>query len=371
MKLLIATGIYPPSIGGPATYSKTLFDLLPEKGVRVKVLSFDEVRHFPKIIRHILFFLKVIRIGFTSDIIYAQDPVSVGLPAFLAARLIGKSFFLKIVGDYAWEQASLRESGSHNFVSVEEFQDLELRGIDLLRRAIERFVARRAKRVIVPSQYLKGIVLKWGVPAQKVAVIQNALAAITLPSQDKKQLRNELGMVGPTLVSAGRLVPWKGFGTLIETIAPLSIKFPSISLIIIGDGPDRKELERYIDDFGLSRHVRLLGRVSQDLLFKYLKAADVFVLNTAYEGFPHSLLEVMALGTPIVATEAGGNSEVVTDGEEGILIEYNHKKSLERSVERILTNEYLTSRLSSNALAKVKHFNTENMIEKLLVILNF
>ena len=97
MKILIATGIYPPSVGGPATYSKILRDELPKRGVEVSVLSFDEVRHFPKGVSHVSYFLKIISRGWGVDVIFAQDPVSVGLPAFFAALLMGKRFFLSSV----------------------------------------------------------------------------------------------------------------------------------------------------------------------------------------------------------------------------------------------------------------------------------
>ncbi len=102
MRILIATGIFPPDIGGPATYSKLLFDELPKRGFEVDVLSFGEVRKFPKIVRHFIYFLKVLSLGRKSDIIFVQDPVSVGLPVCIASKILRKKFALKIVGDYAW-----------------------------------------------------------------------------------------------------------------------------------------------------------------------------------------------------------------------------------------------------------------------------
>src|SRR3989344_3451656 len=96
-KILIATGIYPPDIGGPATYSKLLADELSKHNFNVSVLSFGEVRKLPKVLRHIIYFFKVWRRGKKADIIFAQDPVSVGLPAVLAAEILTplKSFKIK------------------------------------------------------------------------------------------------------------------------------------------------------------------------------------------------------------------------------------------------------------------------------------
>ena len=102
MKILIATGLYPPQIGGPATYSKLLKDELPKHGIDTEILPFREVRKWPKIVRHFIYFLKVLQKGRNVDVVFAQDPVSVGLPAMLASKILGKIFLLKIVGDYAW-----------------------------------------------------------------------------------------------------------------------------------------------------------------------------------------------------------------------------------------------------------------------------
>ena len=93
MKILIATGIYPPDIGGPATYSKLLFDELPKRGIKVSVLSFGEVRGYPKIIRHFIFFLKLIIRGSDCGVVLAQDPVSVGLPSLVYCKIFRKRFF--------------------------------------------------------------------------------------------------------------------------------------------------------------------------------------------------------------------------------------------------------------------------------------
>ena len=120
MKILIATGIYPPEIGGPATYSKLLYDTLPSHNIEVEVLPYREVKNVPKIFRHFWYFLKVLRKGRGVDIVYAQDPVSVGLPSAIAALVLRKSFLLKIVGDYAWEQGRQRygvEGSLDDFVS--------------------------------------------------------------------------------------------------------------------------------------------------------------------------------------------------------------------------------------------------------------
>src|SRR3989338_2858552 len=112
-RILIATGIYPPDVGGPATYSRTLFEELPLRGLSVEVVTYGELlvsdsalvhrvsRRVLKGIRHTIYFFKVFWYGRRADVIFAQDTVSAGLPALVAATLLRKKFLLKIVGDYA------------------------------------------------------------------------------------------------------------------------------------------------------------------------------------------------------------------------------------------------------------------------------
>ena len=114
MRICIATPLYLPDIGGPATYSKLLNDELPRRGFVVDVMSFGDVRYLPFFVRHIAYFFKLLKKGKNADIIFAQDPLGVGLPALCAAKMLGKKFLLKIVGDRAWEEYMNQESGIKN-----------------------------------------------------------------------------------------------------------------------------------------------------------------------------------------------------------------------------------------------------------------
>ena len=103
-KILLATGLYPPESGGPATYTKVLYDELPGVGIGVAVVKFSAVRKFPVIIRHLVYVYLLLKKTASADYIYAMDPVSVGLPAYIASVVSRKPLVLKVVGDYAWEQ---------------------------------------------------------------------------------------------------------------------------------------------------------------------------------------------------------------------------------------------------------------------------
>ena len=374
-KILICTPLYPPDIGGPATYSKLLFDELPRKGIDVSVLSFGEVRKFPKVIRHFLYFLKILNLGRSVDVFFAQDPVSVGLPVCLASCFLRKKFILKIVGDYAWEQFQSQISNlkSQKFITLEEFQDRKFDWLTELRRKVERGVGKRAYKIIVPSEYLKKIVLMWGVGSEKINVVYNAFdfsrffQSQTYGSPTQPFLkRAESDFV---LFSAGRLVTWKGFQALVEIFPDLVKQIPNLKLYIIGDGPEREALMFQVSIFKFQDKVILTGQLSHDEVLRYLNTGDIFVLNTGYEGLSHQILEAMAVGIPVVTTNIGGNPELIQDNESGILVEYNNKEQLKNAIFKLYKDKNLRKELVKKAKEKVKEFSKERMINETINIL--
>src|SRR3989344_2217284 len=369
MKVLITTGIFPPDIGGPATYSALLLRELPARGIGAEVLSFGHVRRFPKGMRHLVFFFRTLSAAGGADIVYARDPVSVGLPSFCAAACLRKKSVLKVVGDYAWEQAEARfgvRESLETFSKRKSGYGIRVRFL----KVTERFVARHADFVIVPSNYLKGIVENWGVPSEKIKVIYNAFE--NAPREGNRDtIRKILRFEGMLLISVGRLVPWKGFSAIIRLMPRIAKAYPGAKLLIVGDGPERKSLEHLVAKLRLSeKRVVFTGKLSQDTLHQYIRAADVFILNTAYEGFSHLLLEVMALGTPIISTDAGGNRELLKDGENALLVRHDNAQDIEKSIRKVLTENTLSQRLVEGGRKTVTRFGTERMIRELVSVLS-
>lgn len=364
--LLIATGLFPPDIGGPATYSKLLSEELLKRGIKVKVLSFGEVRSLPKVFRHIFYMVKVFLWGRKSKIIYAQDPVSVGLPVLVATLLLRRGYFLKIVGDYAWEQGSQR-------FNVKDLLDVFARknkGYDWrvqILKNIQKIVVNKAKTIIVPSLYLKNIVSSWGVESEKINVIYNSFNKPTA-LLNKEELYHKLNLSGRNLISVGRLVPWKGFELLIKTMVILNREYSDLRLLIVGDGPEQKKLEDLTIKLGL-KNVLFLGRLSREKLLEYITASEIFVLNTSYEGFSHQLLEVMWCRTPIITTNVGGNPELIESGNNGLLIEYNNELDLVNSIKSLLSDSQKSRILAENAYQRLEDFSRERMINSLINVL--
>lgn len=360
MKILIATGIYPPQIGGPATYAKLLYDHLPGRGIDTDIVNFGDYLNKPKIIRHFFYFLELCRRFADTDLIYALDPVSVGLPALFASQIRGKRFFLRVAGDYAWEQGRQRFGVADSLDQFAGNFEKYAWQVKFLKR-IERYVANGADKIIVPSEYLKRIVSAWGVPPEKIRVIYNGFH----PQQIKETpsvLRRRLGLSGRVMVSVGRLVPWKGMKELMEMMPEITEAAPDANLLIIGDGPENVVLEETIRVLGLADKVKLLGRLDQRKVFEYVKAADLFILNTSYEGFSHQIIETMALGTPVITTAVGGNTEIIRNGENGILVPPGAKNGLLEAIFGLLNDPAKAENLVKTAKKDVARFTDENML---------
>ena len=358
MKILIATGLYPPESGGPATYAKFLEDELPKQGVEVIVLPFKVVRAWPPGVRHVLYFLHCARAARGVAVVYAQDTVSVGLPAALAARAMGVTFVVRVPGDYAWEQ------GRQRFGVVEEIDAFQHGRygwrVELLRR-LQRFVVRRAARVVVPSRYMQGVVSGWVNDPTKIICIYSSVA-LPVPHEDPPQRP-----AGFLVVTTARLVPWKGIDRLIEVVARES----AWSLVVVGDGPERASLEGVAQQLRVRDRVQFVGQLPRAQALGWVAAADVFVLNSTYEGLSYLLVETASLGVPVIATRIGGNPEIIEDEETGLLVPSQDNEALHAALLRVQRNPEEARRMARAGMARVtQHFASTSAIASLVSTLN-
>ena len=156
---------------------------------------------------------------------------------------------------------------------------------------------------------------------------------------------------------------------LLEVFAEVHTEVPDSTLVIIGDGPEYERLQQQIQNLGLESSVRLTGRIGKDALGGVIGASDIFVLNTAYEGLSHQLLEVMDLGVPIVTTTVGGNGELIQDGVSGILVAHNDKEALKSALLRLMQNTELRTRLVQNAKVRVLAFDQDRVVAEFVDLL--
>jgi len=381
MKIFIATGIFPPDVGGPATYVEKISSELIMRGHQARVLTYSDnlagetikdnyrvflVKRGSKLRSYFKYFLKVLKYAKDADIIYLQDSVSAGFPTTVANLFLKKRLVLKIVGDYAWEMG-----GNKIAPTVDEFYPFDFEKysfkINLL-KAVQTWVAEKTDKIITPSNYLKKIVSKgWGIEEDKVNVVYNSAV---IPAFE--------GIVGAgvnknknLILSIGRLVPWKGFDTLIELMPNLLKENPDFKLVIIGDGPERENLVNLSKKLGLTEKVFFDGRLSHQEALIGLKTAGVFVLNTRYEGLSHVLIEALACETPVITTNVGGNPEVIKNYENGYLVDYNDKLELESSILKIYNDKEIRQEFIKNGLKSLDKFNFEKMIDDTVEVLSF
>lgn len=362
MKLVIATPLYPPEIGGPATYAKLLKEGLPPKGIEVILVKFSDVRSLPKIIRHYVYYRRIRAALRGADAVLALDPVSVGLPVMYAAQKEGKPFIVKIVGDYAWEQGQQRFGVTQN---LDEF--VRTKHVPFwvgVFQCIQTRVAHSATRIIVPSEYLKNIVRMWTIPSEKIQVIHNALSIeeIGIVSEEVAQLPR------PLIVTAGRIVPWKHVDGIIDAVAQLHKKGTNASLVIVGDGPRRDQLMSYAEK-KLKESCLFTGILSHADTLAIIASADVFALNSSYEGLSHLLVESLMLGVPVVATDVGGNPEVVTHNKNGLLVPVKDTVILAEALAHILGSKRVHTRLATHAKESSKFFSIETMLTQVAEML--
>lgn len=351
--IIIATGVYPPEIGGPATFSVFFERELHKRNIPYTTIPFSSVRFLPKGIRHLAYFFFVLRAIRQHSIVLALDPVSTGMPALLAARVRRAPFYLRAGGDYAWEQAASR----WNFKGLpEEFpgnSTLSLGGRFLV--WAERSVARGAARILTQSGHLASIIERWGVSRDKISVVPNSVVLPELPNREEARAQFGFDSDEKIIVSAGRFVPWKGMSTVIQAVKSIS----ETQLVLAGGGPERRALEEQAGN-----KVRFVGSLSKERLLTLLRAADVFVLNTRYEGFSHQLLEAMTVGVPVVTTDIPGNKELAEQGKTALVVPWNDKDRIIEAIERLLTDTELARRIAEGAQNRAKEFTPERTFKE-------
>ena len=385
MKILIAAGIFPPETGGPATYTSMLARELTRRGHEVRVLTYSDTESrimnqelrekFPviriargrlKIIRYWRYFRAVKRYGKEADIIYAQDTVSAGYPASLAAKVLGKPYVVKVTGDYSWERAYAEGLTK---LATDDFQKLLVYPKKISKiRDVQIRVCKDARFVITPAEYLKSIVAGWGVKPERIRVVYNSIKMTEMP--DRVELRRRLNLEGTVLVSAGRLVKLRRFDRLIELMPEIVKKVPNAKLVIVGGGPEYASLMQMVAQRGLTSAVKFTGKIDPLNVREYVAASDLVIVNSIQEGLSHLILEALACGTPVVAAAVGGTPEIIRHDETGLLFPPNDENKLLASIFRVLSDERLRQRLQTAGKALIEtKFSIAIMVDETLNIL--
>jgi teichuronic acid biosynthesis glycosyltransferase TuaC len=187
-------------------------------------------------------------------------------------------------------------------------------------RRLIRDTVGRADGLIAVSAALRDRLLSLGAPPERTIVLRNGIdVRMFHPPADREEARTALGLAKKTLISVGGLIERKRHHLTIDALRLL----PDTELLLVGEGPERAALQARIDAAGLSGRARLVGPVPHARLAAYYGAADASVLASSREGWANVLLESMACGTPVVASNIAGNPEVVQAPEAGLIVREN------------------------------------------------
>ncbi|MEX2613366.1 MAG: glycosyltransferase family 4 protein, partial [Gaiellaceae bacterium] len=312
MKVLIVSGIWPPDVGGPATHAPELAAFLLDRGHAVEAITTADAapatqpyevrwvdRAAPAGLRHARVAAWIRERATHADVVYATSMLG---RAVLGATFARRPVVVKLVADEAYERA--RRWGLFEG-DLEAFQRFSggVR-IRLLRQARDRAL-RRAEHVVCPSAYLASLAVGWGVPEARVTVLPNVAPALpSVPTREEARAR--LDVDGPMLAFAGRITRQKALGVALAAVS----RVEGVSLLIAGDGPDLPEVRREASERGLDGRVSFLGPLDRVGVLTLFRAADASVLSSSWENFPHTVVEALAVGTPVIATAVGGVPEL-------------------------------------------------------------
>ena len=250
------------------------------------------------------------------------------------------------------------------FVFTRHHSDHNLRLHKKWHTRVDSFCARHADHVIAVSEATRRVLVDVeGVPANKVTVVYNGMEPLEQVDVDAvTQVRHDLGIDDGVRVclAVARLHEEKGHDVLFRAIPRIVEECGATVFLLAGDGPHRAAMERAVAEFGVSEHVRFLGRRSD--VPALLGLADIAVLPSLAESFGFAALEAMSLGVPVVASATGGLPEVVSDGVTGIIVAMGDACALAAAVVRVLKDRELAATFGHAGRERSRLFTAERML---------
>ena len=361
MKILITVGIFPPDIGGPASFVPKIAELYSNSGHDVTVvcltdrkqtdnLNFKVVRILRNqnlLIRWIKTVSQIIRQGYNADLLFVN-----GLPmeSYIANIFTRKKLIRKIVGDWAWERGMNKKIINESF---DEFQNNKHNLHLEIAKFSRGWTATKADLMITPSNHLKNVVKGWCVKENSIKVIYNGTKLKNKPDPIDDQPYDYF-----KFITVGRLAPWKNIDIIIEALSDYKKANQNFIFYIVGSGPEEIKLKKLVNDLDLENFVTFTGQLNKDDLNHYLQKSDIYIQASSYEGLPHVILEAMSHNLSIISTPIGGTNEVIQDGKNGWVweLENNFKPNKNNLIE-IFNNLKLNSSDDIN-----KRTNAQNLL---------
>lgn len=310
MKILIATGIFLPELGGPATYAPKIAKEWLKSGHQVEVLTYSDRYHYDldkdfdfkitrikrgnKVMNYWRYYQAAKKLAKKCDIIYAFDHFSAGLPSSIAAKKLAKPFYIRVGGDFIWE----RYLETHdNLVSIPRYYNDNLHlQFDKKRFKVIKKVFARAKGIIFTTSWQQNIFKKYyNLPADKLSIIPNALP----DTKEGEQRQN----INKDIICAVRIMKRSNLINLIDSFDKMKDK--SFKLQIIGEGPYKSEVQKYIEKNNFD-NIFLNNKISREELKEKFKTAYLVVFPSLSDISPNAMLECLTTNTPFISSQEIG-----------------------------------------------------------------
>ncbi len=321
MRILVTVGIFPPDIGGPATFVPKIAKYFQDElNYEIEILTLSDNknsninndfsvkridRNLPIIYRWLKTIFTIYKLGKNKDLIFVNG---LGTEATIANIFLNKKIIRKIVGDPVWERAYNKAKISESF---DEFQVKNYGFSISFQKKVRSFSIKKSDIVVTPSQHLKNFILNLGFK-NKIEIINNG---VFIPEENTNIFTND--QINITIVS--RLVSHKNIEKIIKAISDLNS--PLINLNIIGDGPELNQLQKISLESNNKDNIIFHGKLNRDEIDHIFLNSDIYIQASNYEGLPHSLLEAMSYGIPVLCTPVGECKEILGNEDRGYILD--------------------------------------------------
>ena len=321
MRVLVTVGIFPPDIGGPATFVPKIAKYFQDElNYEIEILTLSDNkksninadfsmqridRNLPIIYRWLKTIFTIYKLGKNKDLIFVNG---LGTETTIANIFLKKKIIRKIVGDPVWERAYSKAKISESF---DEFQVKNYGFSISFQKKVRSFSIKKSDIVVTPSQHLKNFILNLGFK-NKIEIINNG---VFIPEENTNIFTND--QINITIVS--RLVSHKNIKKIIRAISDLND--PLIYLNIIGDGPELNQLQKISLESNNKDNIIFHGKLNRDDINHIFLKSDIYIQASNYEGLPHSLLEAMSYGIPVLCTPVGECKEILGNEDRGYILD--------------------------------------------------
>ncbi len=374
--VLIAAGIFPPDIGGPASQIKRLAISFLDRGENVSVVTYSAIfGHlldddldvtripigWPIFVRGPLYLFSLFLSSINYPNIFAQDITATGIPASIIKRLLPqKKLVIRIGGDLLWERKT--ESG-HTALSIVGYYLSGAHKNEKLFK-IGRRVMSIADEIVVPAEFLKEIYVRYyGVPSEKIIVIKNVFPEIRLTSYSGEAVHGG----EHTVLFAGRFLKLKNVERLIRAFCNIYEEIKPARLVLIGDGPEKENYQKVINASTLKNRIVIMRTMDQEKLFSEISASNLCVCPSFSEVNSNFTLECLALGRPVLSTRNNGLSVKLP---EEMLFSYDDQIELQNKMKALLAGRYDKQRIEEILKEEMKENSWQNLVSKYRDIFN-